>query len=145
MVLICILGTMLSKRHKERASAASFLGGHFCVRCCYCHHPSPLLMHTPRSTLKVETSAPRPSMLGARVFKACTSWCAPPFKDERVGRSVCVCAQGCRRRVDTRCLGPPHTFSSVQFPPPYATFIQHRPTIILISLNETHTHKVHVV
>jgi hypothetical protein len=97
-------------------------------------------MHA-RSTLKVETSAPPSSSVcvcvGRRacVFKACTSWCAPPFKAALAARR-CVCVQGCRRRVDTRCLGPPHTFSSVQFPPPYVRHFYSTPSSHHLNLSQ---------
>jgi hypothetical protein len=47
-----------------------------------------------------------------------------------------VCVQGCRRRVDTRCLGPPHTFSSVQFPPPYVRHFYSTPSSHHLNLSQ---------
>lgn len=132
VVLICTQNDALKEtqgeRRRRRPPSLSFLGGHFCVRCCYCHHRSRLLMHTYESTLKVETSAPPPSSVciyvggwaraflkrapaGAR-FKAESELAVP------LTILVCVFRAGGGGRVDTRCLGPPHTFCSVQFPPP---------------------------
>lgn len=72
----------------------------------------------------METSAP-PSLsvcicVGrrVRVFKACTSWCAPPFKLAALG-GVCICSGLPAAGRYSVSRPTPHALRSVQFPPPY--------------------------